>query len=285
MSMKILIFAVTFLIIAFIPCLNAHISVIPLEAIKNNDVAEVRKAIENGVDVNGKYKYGRTALMMAIKNKSSDIAMLLIENGANVNAKDATGGTALMTAAFYNCLEIAKLLIDEGVDTDAKDMYGMTALIWAAQADSLDVAKLLIDEGIDVNVKMGIGHTALIYATVRSSLQMVKLLIDNGADVNVRFNCDLSIFFNYVDAVYEEYYGTDEVEKVIGEVASNVKSPEDMTTLMWAALFNSLQIAELLIDNGADVNAKNKAGETALMLAERRGYQKMITLLKEHRAK
>ena len=54
-----------------------------------------------------------------------------------------------------------------------------------------------------------------------------------------------------------------------------------MTALMWAARTGHEAVVRLLLEEGADVNAKNKSGETALMGAANKGYETIVRLLLE----
>jgi len=57
-----------------------------------------------------------------------------------------------------------------------------------------------------------------------------------------------------------------------------------MTALMFAAEDGRLEIAELLLKNGAVVDEKNDEGETALMLAAESGHPEVAALLLERGA-
>lgn len=89
-----------------------------------------------------------------------------IEEGADVNARDDVLLTPLIYAAIYDSLEVAELLLGAGADINGNvsGVGGMTPLMWAADKNSLKVAKLLIDKGADVNAKSKSGKTALIIA-------------------------------------------------------------------------------------------------------------------------
>jgi len=74
-----------------------------IEAMEHRDIAVLKKAIEEGADVNAKYKFGNTLLMLAAEAYDGlNKARVLLENGAEVNAKDKFGNTALMKAASSN---------------------------------------------------------------------------------------------------------------------------------------------------------------------------------------
>jgi len=66
---------------------------------------------------------------------------------------------------------------------------------------------------------------------------------------------------------------------------ANAKEKDGGTALMFAAEEGYPDIVKLLIDKGANVNAKDKKGKTALMYAKKNGYTDVIKFLKAHGAK
>ena len=65
----------------------------------------------------------------------------------------------------------------------------------------------------------------------------------------------------------------------------NAKDKDDSTSLHWAAAWGHTGIVALLIAHGADVNAKNKGGEMPLHRATNNGYLEIVNLLNRHGAK
>ena len=71
----------------------------------------------------------------------------LLDQGAEVNAKFRYGTTALFKAAERGHVEIVKLLLARGADATVKDtFYGATALTWALDGDHLDVVDVLLQK-------------------------------------------------------------------------------------------------------------------------------------------
>jgi len=101
-----------------------------IEYIKKNDIAKIRKLIENGVDVNSKPYGNNTPLIYAAEFDRIEIIEILIEAGANVNLKNDHNKTPLMYAiedkiVGNKCsIEISKMLINAGADLTIKDNNG-----------------------------------------------------------------------------------------------------------------------------------------------------------------
>ena len=74
----------------------------------------------------------------------------------------------------------------------------------------------------------------------------------------------------------------EEIERLLAQGADvNAKDNGGWTALMWVASYGHTETAEMLIDNGADVNAIDNYGRTALIIATSYGYTEIIDLLKE----
>ena len=81
------------------------------------DVAEIRRLIKDGADVNVRNKFGVTPLIMASLLGHTDVVKLLLAAGADVNAKANKGGedyTALRIAKMRGHTQIIKLLTEHG---------------------------------------------------------------------------------------------------------------------------------------------------------------------------
>ena len=156
------------------------------EAVWNNNISEVEKALSLRANVNTVDKYGNTALIWAVSYGNTDIAKLLIEHGADINAVLGYGDyTALILACFRGNTDIAKLLLEHNADANVKDHRGMTALLHACWCGNgcINLIKLLLERGADVNAVDNMGRSALGFAYRNGYTDIVNLLLKSGADI------------------------------------------------------------------------------------------------------
>lgn len=231
----------------------------------------VRLLVEKGADVNAVYKNGWTALMMAAQSQNTDTVRLLIEKGADVNARRANGDTPLLKAAGHSAT--ARLLVEKGADVNAKDDGGWTVLMGAAHSGQTDFVRFLIDEkGVDVNAKMKDGTTVLMHAAAEGETDTARLLIEKGADINAKDKNGITA----LDKANRK--GHIETARMLRQKGARGRSLDEL-------LFHGSYVyISGLVKSGANINAKNSDGETALIVAVRNGDESKVSELLEHGA-
>ena len=279
------------------------------EAAKAGDLAEVKRLIAEGADVNVKDEDGETALYKATGYNHKDIAKLLIEEGADVNVKDEDGRTALFTAAVWDQRDIAKLLIDAGANVNATENRESGAPLHYAvlHNNNKEVVSLLISKGADVNLTDKYKQTPL-HFVVDSPLEklpvldldIIKLLVDNGAKFDVK-DSD-----GYTALRYAALWGQTDtvklflskgadtsslhmaacagdlsrVKKIIAQGTKvDQKDEKGWTALFWAASAGQTEVDKFLIDNNADISANDGHGQSLLHQAALTNAVKLADLL------
>lgn len=158
-----------------------------VEAVKNNNISEVKKLIQAGANVNAKYDNSDTVLIEATRNGNIEIVRLLLKYGADVNIQNKYGNTALTYASGSGHIDIVRLLLEHGANVNTKSKYNLTPLIMATRNGHTEIVKLLLEHGSDVNAIDNCGDTALIEASYRGYIEIEELLksvIEAEKDIN-----------------------------------------------------------------------------------------------------
>lgn len=148
-----------------------------MKAVKNNDVAGVKKLIQGGVNVD-ELDHGDAPLVMAAYEGHNEIVKMLLEAGADVTAVDpGMKATALHAAAYAGRTEACKLLIAYKIDIDKQGpKNGYTALHDALWQSNIETAKVLIDAGANLTLKSNQGQNPVEFARSKKLTALVDLM-------------------------------------------------------------------------------------------------------------
>jgi ankyrin repeat protein len=254
-------------------------------AAAENNGAAVDMLVHAGADVQARSKGGFTPLLFASREGQINAARVLIEAGANVNDAMPDGTSALVVAVTSAHYELAALLLDKGADPNA-DAQGWTALHAIAVARRPNT-------GINLPGPVPTGNL--------SGLALVRKLVEKGADPNARVKKDIkdgyrSILNRLAATPFLLAARAPDVDlmHVLLENGSDATlMNEDNTTAlmvaagigMWApgespgTAEEATQAVKFLLALGADVNAVDKNGDTALHGAAYRGADAAVELL------
>jgi ankyrin repeat protein len=254
-------------------------------AAKGGHAEIVAALLAAGADANAATSSGATPLMIAAAAGDTRTMTSLVENGADINAKDsAKGETALMFAAGFNRPEAVKLLLARGADhkstTKVVDLFaltapeeeqmnrqrggnqparvdvagatrgyrynelissqgGMAALHFAARQGFADVVKVLVEGGADLNQRnTGDQTSPLLIAIINGHFDLAKWMLEKGADTRAEA-------FNGVTPLFAVL----NIQWAPKSLYPSPKAYQQQTTTY-------LDLMQLLIDKGADVNAR-----------------------------
>ncbi len=275
------------------------------EQLRQGDFEAIRQAVEADVALaQGRNAQGATLLQQAsLYGRVADVEWLLA-HGADPNVADGEGVTPLMVA-----LEDAGkvgVLLAAGADTNARSGDGQTAILIAVEeACGADVVKLLLEHG--ASAETDIGTDPLVLAARNSDPESMRLLAAKrggkypaGALTGAAFNdcmpCVQLVLEQGANkaAISNALYVAATtahmqlLEKLIDAGAdANVKDANDTTALMRAAYSDYAEVGrvQLLLSHGAELNARDKSGDTALGIARRKGRTAVVEILVNRGAK
>jgi ankyrin repeat protein len=241
---------------------------------------------------------GYTALLYAAREGCVECARHLVEGGASINLPDPNRETPLVLALINMRFDTAFYLISAGADVDKWDLYGRTPLFAAVdmstlprggrpdipssdETSALQVIKLLLDKGANPNIQLKlrppfravildrgsdnailtIGATPLLRASkAGDNPDAIQLLLDHGALVDLPNVLGITPLLTaagmgHSDNASRGKFNTDE---------------------------DGLKAIQILLKAGADINARNADGQTALHSAAQKGWNKVIKFLVEN---
>jgi ankyrin repeat protein len=225
-------------------------------------VEMMQALIEAGADVNARNGLNQTALHWAARDASK--TKLLLDRGADVHAASRMERTPLIAAAAYaGNAETIRMLLAKGAKVTARDKTGATAFTEAARANDAAMVRLLRAAGAEINEAGSAGLAALHWAAANANAALVRWLLAEGAKA---------------DVISDPSFGPPVKN---GPVALGALTP-----LHLAAPSGDAEIARMLLDAKAPVNARDVRGMTPLMLAiaTDRPNRALVALLQQHGA-
>ena len=190
---------------------------------------------------------GRTALSWAVQREDLVAVDTLLKFGANPELPSKNGTSPLAMAAYSGNLSCFRLLLEAGSSVTAKNTQGFTVLHHAVSypRQSIKLIKYLMAAGGGARENDIYGRTPLYMAVSYCNVNVVgTLVVDYGADVK------------------EQY-------------------PDGDTPLSSALCTCNDDVVQWLLENGAELNTANNAGETCLHRLAKYGSLKTIDIFRK----
>jgi ankyrin repeat protein len=230
------------------------------KAIEDGDIAKLKSLLEKDSRwVDSTIAGKTTPLHTAATHGKFEAAKLLLEYKARLTAKTEEGFTPLHSAAKQGHAHIVRLFLDQGADPKAVTKEGYNALHFAVAAwspNAVETCGLLLDKGVNVDVPLeGWRKQAPLYFARKKD--MVEFLLQRGANINYQ---DTEGF----TALYMACYGKD-LEKARTLLAAKadieLRNKFDGFTPLHVSIKQAFpEIVQILLDNGADINAIAEGG-------------------------
>lgn len=278
-------------------------------------VATAQQLIAHGADVNSRSTEGYTPLVFATRQGHVDLVKVLLTAGANVDdSTSARAGASALIIAIYNAhWDLAGLLLEQGADPNIS-ASGYTPLHLALQIrnpdvdrnpdpeqfsdpvksntlDSLDIIKALLVYGANPNAQITkgfiglgappdmplIGATPFFLAAKGADLPVMRLLMASGVENPLLpTKASTTPLMAAAGVGYQQGRSSGsegealEAVKLTVELGADVNAANagGFTALHGAAIRGANSVVQFLFDRGARLDAKDRAGRTALTIAE-----------------
>ena len=278
----------------------------------------MRALIEHGADVGARTTTGYTALLLAAREGDRNTTEVLLDAGADVNEAAQDGTTALVVATIRRQLPYVEFLLGQGADPNLG--LAFTPLHWAAgkwdtelndlsngvaegnewsafgglrEPDRLNVVKLLLAHGADPNrrteetpgfgikVKSHVGNlkgaTAFLIAAKANDVDVMRALLAHGADPLIPTDNGTTPLMVAAGVGHEPGITRSTEREALEAVHLSVELGADVNAVndagdtalhgvAWRERADS--IVQFLVDRGAEIDAKNNRDWTPLVIAE-----------------
>jgi ankyrin repeat protein len=262
------------------------------------DLAEVRRLLRDGGDVNAAMGDGTNALHHAAMRGDAAMVGVLLLAGANLRATTRLGGyTGLHLASQRGHDAVIDLLVKAGAHPNQPTATGATPLMLAAASGHVPAVKQLLAHKADVDAKeLANDQTALMFAAAFDRAEVVKLLVEVGANVSLTSKVvDVASLTSPEEALQEEIRlatqrasaqssgrpapapanPANEIPGVTRSYRYNelIDKQGGFGALHYAARQGSLASVKALLDGRADVNHRAAGdGTTPLLIAVINGH-------------
>ncbi|GMH34148.1 hypothetical protein BSKO_01982 [Bryopsis sp. KO-2023] len=243
-----------------------------INSIYRGDVAGVRKAVAEGVDLDAPIQAGQAALHVATSNGNAEMVAVLLDLGADANQRAPKESSALHIASMQGDATIVGLLLLNGADVDIQDAKGFAPLHFSAYGDmsedynreelpwvdgAFEVKKRISGDRLIVPSESAVANFK--NRKVPNHIGVLSLLLANGADVDATTKIGesplhyVSSFDRYQAAIMLIRAGANiEIADVQGE-----------RPLHEAVAYGARGVAQVLLKAGADTYVKEENGMNA----------------------
>ncbi len=170
--------------------------------------------------------------------------------------------TPLMCAAYAGALECVEILLKHDANAECVDAYGYKAIFWAAKGEgSLPTVKLLLENGVRIDILKNERESILELAWKANNKGVVDYLINEKIMPKKIAGyplCALAAISNFPDLI--------KMLKLRDYDVNDVSSKTGTTALMFAARNGNVESAKKLLELGANVDAHNNNGKSAIYL-------------------
>ena len=197
---------------------------------------------------------------------------IAIKHPQHINAISGRHNFPLLAALVRKHIRVAEILLKHGANVNICGMRERTPLHEAIR--DVRMAQSLLKNGADVNCRQDDLRTPLHLAALYGEVKVASVLVEYNANIDSLDNEGKTPFHLLLEGNGRDDDDILELARLLLEHGANPNARKKTmyTPLHSAALHGRLEIAQVLLDHGADPNAETERCDTALNLVSRGEY-------------
>ncbi len=228
----------------------------------------------------------------AMNGNREKVFTLLREDPDLIDERDEEDNTPLHTACLFGHIEVVRILLKNNADVNAvSSETGKAPLHMAASNGDLQIARMLVDRGAEINIEDNEGVSPLIEAADKGHGYIVELLVSKGAVYDSSDRKGRTLEQIAEGAALREAIRIREIDRVQYHLKNNpdlihTKDKDGLSLLHIACLtfIEETELVKMLLEKGANVNARDDRGTVPIQLAAMTGKEKVFDFLLAHNA-
>lgn len=256
---------------------------------KTRNTAAISALLKVGVDPSIRGKFGATPLMGAAKGRDLGVVKQLVSAGADITASDQHGNGVLHSAARNGDVAMIDYFIGKGLSIDTKNKYGIPPLSIMTTYKHWAAARLMLERGADPLVPVEVGaspknrESVAVHLLLHPELGLSELIKSRNLDISAHLREHPEVLYQVL-----ENRDVSSLETLISlGVDVNARVDYKPPAVPLLSMYNPDRwnqvhtLLRLVLDNGADVNAKDMRSRqaTGIYYATVSGYTSTVRLL------
>ena len=219
-----------------------------------------RDLVEHGADVNARLGSGTTPLLLAAERRRPNVGLMLLRAKADWRVKNADGLSLVATAAASGNSGVLEALLERGAPTSETDKHGKTPFVISIERRHEDCARVLLDRGARLSELNGLVRSPLQWAAGQGSPLLIDRIWKTMDELARKTEAGPALALAAQSGKLEAVKAL--VERGVPATSASMQS---MPPLAAAASRADLVMADYLIAHGADVRQRGAGGISAIL--------------------